>query len=154
VSLHCARAAADCAQNCAAAYYPNTVTVEVWEWSGERLGDGQRTVVSSLELARREVREISDRRIYGAGGFYEIGDIEMLDITPQYTRSDATTGGYSAEQLDPARAFPAGNRRREVRYRVTGDIEGLYRFHHLDQNDVTAWRLVLRKTTESEDELE
>ena len=81
-----------------------------------------------------------------------MGDLEVLDITPRYSRGDDTFGGYSVEQLDPARAFPANNRRKEVRYRVSGDMSGLYRFHHLDQSDVTAWRLVLRRTTEDEAE--
>lgn len=153
MSLDCVRSAADKAHSgCAAEFYPNLVTIEVWEWTGERIGDGQRVVVSSRELARRPVREVADRRIYGPGGFYQIGDIEILDITPRYTRPSGAVGGYTPEELDPSRAFPPGNRRREVRYRVTGDISGLYRFHHLDTNDVTAWRLVLRKTTEDDSE--
>jgi hypothetical protein len=149
VSLDCARSAADCAYNCAADYYPTLVTIEVQEWSGERVGDGQMTVLSELVLSRRPVKQVSLREIHGSGGFYRSGDVKVENITPFFTRADDTTGGYTQLQLDPKRAFGSSNVKRRVRYRLAGDIEGLYSLLELDTSETTAWSMLLRKTNEA-----
>ncbi len=150
MSLNCLRSATDCAHSspCIAELYTTTVVVRTITWSGERLGDGTPTN-SELTLAKRPVKELSSRIVSASGGRYQMGDVRVSDITPTYTKPDASSGGYSKQQLAPGLFFTGADRRqKEVRYVLSGDMDGLYTLVDLDQNDPCAWALILRRTTE------
>lgn len=153
MSLDCVRACADVARTseCVQSYRTTQLTIRVYRWSGGVLGQGSKDLVSELVMPKYEVKGVSEREINSPGGRFKAGDVRVKDISPPYTKADATTGGYTVAQLDPqsewnAPSYPVPVRDREVEYVLTGETSGVFSLVNLNTDDVTAWSLVLRQT--------
>jgi hypothetical protein len=120
---------------------PTTVTIEVREWSGRRVGDGSlMSTTSTVITPAPKVREVSLREIAGSGGRYEAGDVRVGPITPAYDTGVAT-GGYTSAQLAPLMTRNA----LEVVYVLAGWMAGEYLRTDLESDKSHQFYLVLRK---------
>lgn len=147
--LDCLRKCAASARVCTAAFRHSQLTIRVVEWPTRVGGDEEGpTPLSELVLPKHfDVQEISLRLIHSSGGRLERGDVQIVDITPAFD-CNGSTGGYTKEQLDPVSAFGAPDRKKEVIYRLDGDISGEFTLYDLSLNpkDPTAWVMTLRRT--------
>jgi hypothetical protein len=157
MSLDCIRAAADCARlsDCVQELRTVQLTIQVWAWDGDRLGEGDRDLVSELVMPKYQVKSLSSREVASSGGHFKAGDVRVLGIVPTYNKGTTppTTGGYSKDQLDPAGKFhefaaePVRNR--EVEYVLSGDTDGIHVLIDLNTDRIASWSMVLRRTEKS-----
>lgn len=140
---HCAEAALSC-PGVAELNATTQVTIRTTVWSGGAIGKG---VSEDADLVLPQifpVEQISAREVGASGGLFRDEDVRVRDVVPAYSG-----GGYSAEQLDPARALAEGQRDTEVSYVLTGQISGVFVLVRLDTSDPVAWTMVLRRTRRS-----
>lgn len=157
MSLDCIRQAADCARlsDCIQDFRTVQLTICVYRWSGERLGVGEKQLISALVMPKYEVRRLSAREAASSGGRFLSGDVRIKDVSPPYLKSDGLTfGGYTRAQLDPQSAFAAPEyqtpvRSTEVEYVLSGETAGIYSLIDVESDDITSWGLVLRLTRKS-----
>jgi hypothetical protein len=153
MSLDCVRECADMARTslCVQQYRTTQLTIRTFKWTGGALGIGSEELVSELVMPKYEVKEVADREVFGPAGRFQAGDVRVKDISPPYTKANATTGGFTREQLDPQSAWTAPSyemptQDREVEYVLTGDTQGVFSLVSVETDNVTAWHLVLRRT--------
>jgi len=117
----------------------------VLQWSGGRVGEGTEQVISELPLTRYEVKQVAGRLIQAAPGVFEYGDLRVGPITPKFAG-----GGFSRDELDPARNFGVGeDRQKAVVYRLSGDVDGDHTLVDIDTTDATGWFMTIRRTRRS-----
>lgn len=137
---HCAEAALSC-PGVAALNATTQITIRKTVWSGGAIGKGASEDADLVLPQIFPVQQISAREVGASGGLFRDEDVRVLDLVPAYTG-----GGYSAEQLDPARALESGQRDTEVVYVLSGGVEGVFALVRLDTTDPVAWTMVLRRT--------
>jgi len=122
---------------------PNSLTITVRTWPG-RLGDttaGEYSDASTTLAPVPRIRSLTSREVAASGGLYEQGDLLVGPITPAYTNTDASTGGYSETDLAPVQSTDSI----EVLYLITGPSAGDYRRIELRRGRAFRYELVLRK---------
>lgn len=157
MSLDCVRECADMARTseCVQEYRTVQLTIRVYVWPGDRVGSGgEPELVSELVMPKYRVRELSSREIMANPGRYKRGDVRVRDISPPYTKSDGTPGGYTIEQLDPQKTWESPDfatpvRNRRVDYVLTGEVAGVFSLLDLETSNITSWNLVLSNTRDS-----
>lgn len=157
MSLDCVRECADNARSnpCVQELRTALLTIRVYQWTGEKLGSGSKELISELVTQKYQMREVGTREILASGGALKRGDVNVLDITPPYQKSDGSgQGGLSVAQLDPQSAwkppeFQTPVRNREVEYVLSGEEEGIFTLLSLNTDNVTSWKLTLSNTRKS-----
>lgn len=82
-----------------------SVVLRTRTWSGEEPGDGTPTDVNlALETGGQVVKvaQLTSREVQASAGRYTQADFKVGPLTPQHTREDTTTGGYTPTQLAPS----------------------------------------------------
>jgi hypothetical protein len=115
------------------------VAIRVTTWGGPYMGRGSETPVNTILSPKPPVVQISAHEVAASGGLYEMEDVKVGPITPDYVSGGG--GGYT-----PAQLAPEGDELVEVEYILTGDIDGTYSRIRLDTTDPTAYYLYLRNT--------
>lgn len=120
---------------------PTSVTIEVREWAGPRVGMGSLlSTASTLLTPTPRVREVSSREIAGSGGRYTASDVRVGPITPAYN-TGVTSGGYTLAQLARVQTQNAV----EVVYVLAGNIAGEFQRVDSQTDNPHATYLVLRR---------
>lgn len=141
-SLDEVRACADCARQAAEWAIAIQVTVRTTVWSGDYMGEGTPSNTNTVISPKCPVRQLSAHEVAASGGLYELEDLKIGPITPEYVASGG--GGYTPEEL-----APEGGEKTEVVYLLTGDIDGTYVRVRLDTTDPTGYYLVIRNSFRS-----
>jgi hypothetical protein len=127
------------------------LTVISRTWSGGRVGVPSTTpgvpayVDAVLDLSPfYRVRQVNTHEVASSGGRYETGDVLVGPITPSFTRSDGTTGGYSEADLKPS-----PRRGTETIYRLSGAHAGDYTLIELRSARTFSYKVIIgrRETT-------
>ena len=121
---------------------PHQLSIVTRTWSGGRKEAGEATDTALALPQQLPIRQLSTREIAGSGGRYEVGDVLVEGITPEYV--DPRTGearGYSPLVLDPHVARNGT----EIVYRLTGPHAGDYQLVELQSWRPYAYHLVLRR---------
>ncbi len=88
-----------------------------------------------------EMKQLATRDIASSGGLYEMGDVKVGPITPRFTRTDGTIGGFTEADLKPT---PTANGI-EVLYVLIGAHAGEYQLVELRSLRPFGYELVLRR---------
>jgi len=96
-----------------------------------------------LVLAQRyEFEHVTEREVAGSGGRYQMGDLKVLNASPEYfDEQGKQVGGYT-----PAQLKPAGAPGKEIIYVVTGPDAGDYQLRALHTEDAFQYLLVIGHT--------
>lgn len=128
---------------------PTRVSVIVQRWSDGSRGEGYATVLSKLDFPNytkvRNVTQMSQfREMAGSGGIFELGDLVVGPVTPQFVDAQGVTRGFVETDLAPVVADQAT----EVIYRLTAQgpgagITGDYHRLHLQRDRRLRFLLVV-----------
>lgn len=130
-------------------FRPNALTVVVREESQvdpdtSALVPG--TTISSLDITPRpRVRTMGMREVNESGGRYQMGDLRVDKVTPEYP--GPPPGGYSLEQIAPdLEDFGGLAGGQECIYVVTGALAGEYVRVDFGRDRSLGWSLTLRRS--------
>jgi hypothetical protein len=87
------------------------------------------------------VRQVTTREVTSSGGRYEMGDVRVGPITPEFIRDDGSTGGFTERQLKPEATDDAT----EIIYVLSGAHAGEYALVALESTRAFSWFVVLRR---------
>jgi hypothetical protein len=127
---------------------PTRVAIITRTWSGGVRGDGYSTDTSLLLPDYTKVRNITSSRSFremaGTGGLFELSDLVVGPVTPQFVDSDGVTRGFTEAELAP----PVSNPGVEIIYRMTGQsaaagINGDYYRIHIQRDRRLRFLLVV-----------
>lgn len=92
------------------------IITRAWDDPGRSINSTSADTVTLSLPNYTKVRHVSQREVAQSGGLYELGDLIVGPITPQFVSPiDGTTGGFTEAQLAPVVTDPAT----EILYRVT-----------------------------------
>ena len=115
-------------------------------WSGGYKDAGTATDDALTLPPHFLVRQLSTREVSGSGGRFEMGDVAVEGITPEYVDPrDGQSRGYSPLVLDPVITQNGV----DILYRIAGPHAGDYRLIALESWRPYAYRLVLRRRQDS-----
>ncbi len=127
---------------------PAQLTRRLRTWSGGFRGadavpaQPQFTDVDLVIDQKFRIRQLSTREIANSGGQYEMGDIIVDHITPDFTDPiTSAAGGYTEAQLKPTQTENGV----ELYYVVTGQHAGEYQCVELRSWRAYSYALVLRR---------
>jgi hypothetical protein len=125
---------------------PHQLSIVTRSWSGGFKGAGVPTEVPLVLPQHFLIRQVSTREIAGSGGRYEMGDVMIEGITPEYVDPlDGQAKGYSPLVLDPV-VTRSGV---EIVYRLTGPHAGDYQLVELQSWRPYGYHLVIRRRSDS-----
>lgn len=114
------------------------VQIVVKRWVGERPGSAGGFTKTITDLGRRyNVREVSTREVNASGGKYQVGDVKVGPITPEFPG-----GGFAPSELAPE----PDDARDEILYLLTGPHGGTYSRRALESFRAFSYYLVLTRT--------
>jgi hypothetical protein len=121
---------------------PHQLTIITREWSGGYKEAGVPTDALLALPPHFLVRQVSTREVASSGGRYELGDVAIENITPEYVDPrDGQTKGFSPNVLSPSVARNGI----EIIYRISGPHAGDYQLVELQSWRPYAYRLLLRR---------
>ncbi len=124
---------------------PHRLSILTRTWSGGYKEAGEATE-DGIELPQHFIiRQVTTREISSSGGRYEMGDVMVDGITPEYVDRDGKPRGFSPIALNPV-VTRSGV---EVIYRITGPHEGDYQIVELQSWRPYGYALVLRRRSDS-----
>ena len=88
-----------------------------------------------------DVQQLTTREVASSGGLYELGDVKVGPITPRFTRTDGTTGGFTEAELKPTSTANGT----EIIYMLIGAHEGEYQLVELKSLRPFGYELVVRR---------
>lgn len=135
---------------------PSAMTIEVRTYpAGLKSSQGPYTVTSTLVLPRSvQMRTVTTKEIAQSGGRYDAEDVFVGPIRPQFRAPDGTTGGYTKDQIDPARTAsqnPTTHQGTDVAYILNAEysnmagLSGEYTLLEFRHDDWTGYTLVLTR---------
>ena len=125
---------------------PHQLSIITREWSGG-YKDAGAAVDSVLALPPHFlVRQVSTRELASSGGRYELGDVAVDNITPEYVDPrDGLAKGFNPNVLDPV----VTRNGVEIVYRLAGPHAGDYQLIELQSWRPYSYRVVLRRRSDS-----
>jgi hypothetical protein len=124
------------------------LTITIRSWTGGAIGvlpaDPSVTPFVDTSLALPtiyRIRQVTTREVASSGGRYEMGDVRVGPVTPEFTHDDGSTGGFAEAQLKPG---PTDDRT-EIIYVLSGAHAGEYALVTLESLRPLSWFLVLRR---------
>lgn len=121
---------------------PHQLTIITRTWSGGYKGTGTATESAVLLPPHFPIRQVSTREIASSGGRYELGDVAVDNITPEYIDPrDGQTKGFNPNVLNPV----VTRNGIEIVYRIAGPHAGDYQLVELQSWRPYSYRLVLRR---------
>jgi hypothetical protein len=125
---------------------PHQLSIITREWSGGYKDAGQPTDSVLALPPQFVVRQMSTREIASSGGRYELGDVAVDHITPEYVDPrDGQAKGFNPNVLDPV----VTRNGVEIVYRLSGPHAGDYQLVGLESWRPYSYRVVLRRRSDS-----
>lgn len=118
---------------------PSKLTIVTRTWSGGARDKGSPSDVFLEVPDIYQFDQLATHEISGSAGRYEVGDIIVGPITPNFN-SGPDSGGFSESDLKPS-VFPGV----ETIYRVIGQHAGDYGLVEMRSLEVFSYYLVLRR---------
>ena len=124
---------------------PHRLSILTRTWSGGYKGAGEASE-SAVHLPQHFiVRQVSTRQVASSGGLFELGDVIVEGITPEYVDRDGVLRGFSPLVLSPV-VTTSGV---EVVYRIIGPHEGDYQLVEIQSWRPYGYAIVLRRRSDS-----
>ena len=124
---------------------PHRLSILTRTWSGGHKEAGEASEAELVLPQHYVVRQVTTREIASSGGRYEMGDVIVEGITPEYVGRDGEPRGFSPLALSPLVTVNGV----EILYRLTGPHEGDYQLVELQSWRPYAHHLVLRRRSDS-----